>query len=285
MKVFVPPAPTPFTDPNGKKKYTEVELGEHIMSTLRSLAGSTIFGIVLQTFLHFYKDMVTGLCIQSVMAPINFIDNAVVKYFLLGDKNAFEYKKKEDLTDEDEVVDAEGNTVVIRPEIATTKKKKKEPETNVEEIMLDTWDRGAEADIAPLLKVLTKKNVNNKSKESGWTPVMIMAGLGVRNTTEGLNKLKSLGANPSTVDEEGWNSLHWSAFHGSAGAASHLLSPEGFDGVSIGLHLVKDKEGKTALDHAETEKNDDVAAVIRSSLSKEEVSTTETPSEGLRKRK
>lgn len=55
------------------------------------------------------------------------------------------------------------------------------------------------------------------------------------------------------------------------------------DGMTIGLHKVTDKEGKTAVDHAKEEGNHDVAKVI------EEAETLDlgdgAAGEGLRKRK
>ena len=55
------------------------------------------------------------------------------------------------------------------------------------------------------------------------------------------------------------------------------------DGMTIGLHKVADKEGKTAVDHAKEEGNQDVAKVI------EEAETLDlgdgAAGEGLRKRK
>ena len=54
-----------------------------------------------------------------------------------------------------------------------------------------------------------------------------------------------------------------SAFHGSADAAKVLLAKDDYDGITIGLHKVTDKEGKTAVDHAKEEGNDDVAKVIQ----------------------
>jgi hypothetical protein len=41
-----------------------------------------------------------------------------------------------------------------------------------------------------------------------------------------------------------------------------LLAKDDYDGITIGLHKVTDKEGKTAVDHAKEEGNDDVVKVI-----------------------
>merc|ERR1712127_200047 len=115
----------------------------------------------------------------------------------------------------------------------------------------------------------------------------IMAGVGVKETATALQTMKGLGADPSVVDAEGWNALHWSAFHGSAKAAEVLLSADGYDGVSIGLHLVQDKEGKTAAEHAAAEDNQDVLKIIDVAVSPKSGSGGEEKisNDGLRKRK
>ena len=41
-----------------------------------------------------------------------------------------------------------------------------------------------------------------------------------------------------------------------------LLAKGDYDGITLGLHKVTDKEGKTPLTHAKDEGNDDVAKVI-----------------------
>lgn len=296
-RVFYTASASPFADPNAKKKWTEVALGVHMLTTLRNLLGSTCFMILIQTGVHWYKGAIGGLLIQSIMGPLNFLDNPMVKYFIFGEKEALDTKKEDELGDNDEIVDKEGNTVSAisgsssstSTAVTTKKSTTSEPKT-FEDVLLDTWDNGAEADIKPLMTTLNKQNINYKTIESSWTPVMVLAGLGVKETKSALKTMKNLGADLAMVDAEGWNALHWSAFHGSGAAAEVLLSPTGFDGVSIGLHLVKDKEGKTALDHAIAEDNQDVVKVIErqvgsggsSSNSRSEEGKTD---DGLRKRK
>lgn len=281
--------PNPFADPNSKKKWTEVVLGAHMVTTLRNLVGSTCFMILVQTGVHWYKGAIGGLMIQSVMGPLNFLDNPVVKYFLLGEREAMDTKKQDELDDNDEIVDGAGNPVgagASGTAVTTTNRSTSSEPRSFEDLLLDTWDNGAEADIKPLMAALNKQNINYKTIESNWTPVMVMAGLGVKDTKSALKTMKSLGADLTMVDAEGWNAMHWSAFHGSAAAAEVLLSAggSGFDGVAIGLHSVLDKEGKTALDHAVAEDNQDVVKVIKrlvGSGSSEEGKTDD----GLRKRK
>mmetsp|Transcript_3396 Transcript_3396/g.7414 ORF Transcript_3396/g.7414 Transcript_3396/m.7414 type:complete len:364 (+) Transcript_3396:331-1422(+) len=299
--IYVPPAPTPFEDPNApKKKYTEKTFGAHVSSQAVSLLGSTLFGVLLTVGLHYYKGMVVGLAIQSVMGPLNLMENALAKTVLLGGglgadvaaMKIFGEKTRDELTKDDEVVDEAGNVVVRMPAGApsttgSTKKKaaKKEPERSFEDILLDTWDAGADADVKPLLAALTKKTVNYKTSDSQWTPCMILSAIGVPNTDEALAKCKSLGGNPAATDEEGWNALHWAAFHGSPEGARYLLADDGYGGIKLGLAAATDKEGKTPLEHAKAEGNAAAAKIIEEATATAEASEGGAADDGIRKRK
>lgn len=290
IKIYVPPPPQPFADPNAKQQYQEKILSEHLMTTARSLVGSTIFGIIMTVGLHLWKGMVVGLAIQSVMAPFNLIENAMVSaVFLKGglidlkEKKIFDEKLESEMTAADEVVDGEGNVIMLK-KIAgksNNKESSKEETKSFEDVLLDTWDLGADADIKPLMGMLTKKNINFATSANGWTPIMIMSGLGAKGVPGAMRQMKVLGANPAKCDKEGWNALHWAAFHGSADAAKVILSKHDFDGIALGLHDVVDKEGKTAISHAKDEGNDDVVKIIEAA----EPLDVKGDGKGLRKRK
>ena len=60
-----------------------------------------------------------------------------------------------------------------------------------------------------------------------------------------------------------------------------LLSKDDYDGITLGLHKVTDKEGKTAITHAKDEGNNDVAKVIEEAVPGIDAAA----GDGLRKRK
>lgn len=288
--IYVPPPPTPFADTNAPTKYTETSLAQHTLSTARSMIGSTLFGIAMTVGLHVYKGIVMGLSMQVIMGPLGFIENPLVRKYLLGSKEkVFGEKSKEELKENDEVVDSDGNIIPRnmlgqdpasrQPIKLVTPERKKD----FEEILLDTWDDGARANIEPLMKELTKENINYKTKKNEWTPIMILSGLGAKGVSDGLNVMKELGADPSLVDADGWNALHWAAFHGSAEGAKILF--EKFDGLKVGLHSVKDKDGKVPFQLAKAEKNIGVADAILEAIGTIEQNTTITDENGLRRRK
>jgi len=274
--IYVPPAAVPFADPNAKKKYQEANFSAHVLSTARSLLGSTLFGICLTVGLHLYKGMVVGLAMQTIMGPLNLIENALVKAIIFGDgfrpeDKIFEEKTAAELTPDDEIVDESGNPLVrqINPLNA------KEGAT-LEDLLLDTWDAGNNADIGSLMAAIDKKNCNYRTKENGWTPLMIVSGLNAKGKISAIRQIKELGGNPAIVDAEGWNSLHWAAFHNSVDSAKELVK-------DTSLLSVQDKEGHLPLDLAKAEKNEDVVKFLESLT--ETGSPSKTSDTGLRQRK
>jgi hypothetical protein len=220
-----------------------------------------------------------GLAIQTIMGPINLFENPVVKAILMGsgfrpEDKIFEEKSAAELTPEDEVVDASGNPVARQ--LSGTPA----PSGNTfEELMLDTWDAGNKADIGTFMEAVTKENCNYKSKENGWTPLMILAGLNAKGTVSAIRQVLELGGNPAIVDVEGWNALHWAAFHGSLDASKELAK-------DASLLKTKDKEGKMPFETAKAEKNDEIGKYLESLATADDTTNVDdSKSEGLRKRK
>lgn len=260
--IYVPPAPVPFgMDANAKTKYTEIAYNAHVLATARSLLGSTLFGCCLTVGLHIYKGMVMGLAIQTVMGPLNLFENPLIKALFMKNGFApqdriFDEKYLAELGENDEVVDEQGSPVVRRVAAETTSGEKKEPK-NMEDLLLDTWDAGSKAELGPLMAALTKKNCNYQTKEDQWTPLMILAGLGAKGTASALRQVvNDLGANAALKDKEGWNAMHWAAFHGSEEGARELCQ------LCASLLSETDKEGLTPLETAKKEKNDSVAVIL-----------------------
>lgn len=256
--------------------FTQVHYNKHIMTTARGLLASTVFGILLTAGLHFYKGMIIGLAIQVIMAPLNLIENPLVKAFLLKgtlQEGAFDEKTASQLTADDEVVDDSGNVIVVQ-----------RTRNSFEEVMLDTWDEGAKANLEPLMSMVSDSNCNFATSENKWTPLMVLSGLGAKGTGSAIRQVIVLGGDPAMKDVEGWNALHWAAFHGS------LEGVEALQDEILTLAIVQDKEGKTPLDHAKAEGNDAVANYLKEfgveDMTKEvKASSTAAADDGLRKRK
>uniref|UniRef100_A0A7S2PFT9 Uncharacterized protein n=1 Tax=Leptocylindrus danicus TaxID=163516 RepID=A0A7S2PFT9_9STRA len=264
--IFVPPAAQPFADPNEKgKKYKQIALGAHVQATAKSLLTSTLFSMCFTSGLHFYRGMVTGMAIQVVMGPFNLFENPLMRLFVLGhDASAtrlFEEKhSRDELEPEDSIEDEDGNEIMAAGTI------KDSANGGLDEALLDAWDAGDKADVGNLMALLTKTNINDATKENGWAPLMVLSGLACKGTASAMRQMKELGVDVLKKDGEGWNALHWACFHGSMEAAKVLLSPDDFDGIAIGMHEVKDNEGKTPLDLAKAEKNDDVAEIVAKAI-------------------
>jgi hypothetical protein len=275
----------PFAGPDAKKKYTEVSFGAHVLSTARSLLGSTLFGVAMTVGLHIYKGMIVGLAIQTIMGPVNLLENPLVKALILGngiqkEDKIFEEKTAAELTAEDEVVDEHGNAVVRQVTDGTASSASNSTTGNFEDLLLDTWDAGNKADVGALMSAITKKNCNYRTKENGWTPLMLLAGLSAKGTTSAIRQVKELGGNPAVVDVEGWNAMHWACFHGSLEGAKELALKD------KALLLVKDKEGTLPLDMARAEGNEEVAKLIEGLETAANMTSTDKKADnGVRKRK
>eukprot|EP00568_Trieres_chinensis_P002331 CAMPEP_0183296550 /NCGR_PEP_ID=MMETSP0160_2-20130417/4050_1 /TAXON_ID=2839 ORGANISM="Odontella Sinensis, Strain Grunow 1884" /NCGR_SAMPLE_ID=MMETSP0160_2 /ASSEMBLY_ACC=CAM_ASM_000250 /LENGTH=361 /DNA_ID=CAMNT_0025458171 /DNA_START=77 /DNA_END=1162 /DNA_ORIENTATION=- len=295
--IYVPPPPQPFDDPNAKgKKYTETTWSAYVISQARSLLGSTIFGTFMTVGLHLYKGMVVGLAMQIIMGPLNLMDNNLVKCLLMGaglnaaaEEKIFGEVSREDLTEDDTVVDGMGNPVELKKKDVKSEKDSR----SLEEVLQEVWwaakndTSKLDADMKILMSMLKKGNINFQTKETQWTPVMIMAAVGVKRAQSALRQLRALGADPAITDEDGWNAMHWAAFHGSVSGMKVLLDAQnGYDAISLGLHEVADKFGKTPLDLAHDEGKDEVKSLIEKAMvdtqATEEKEGTDT---GLRKRK
>lgn len=214
-----------------------------------------------------------GLAIQVVMGPLGLYENVLARTIVLRGVKAltpgnaiFDEKTIEDLTMDDEVVDAEGNPVV-RSQVGAAKSKSIKNNTekpvngstavSLEELLLDTWDQGVKANLAPLLAALNEKNVNYQTEDQRWTALMIISGLNCPGVAAAIQLLRSdYKADLTIKDNDGWTALHWAAFHNSEVAAKELSN-------ETALLTVKDKEGKTPEETAKAECNDTVAAILK----------------------
>merc|ERR1740124_1943932 len=196
------------------------------------------------------------------MGPLNLTDNALVKALVLGGKRRegtlkpedkiFKEKTVDELTAEDEIVDSSGNAIV---------RKKK----SFEEILLNIWDSGADksaapVDITPLMDEINKSNCNFKTEEKGWTSLMILCGLGVEGCNgciSAIQRVISIGGDPAVKDSDGWNTMHWAAFHNSVEVAKVLSSSNG------SLWKEMDAEGKKPLEVALAENNIEVSKFLQ----------------------
>lgn len=270
LVIYVPEPAAPFSLPaeDAKKKYTRTTLAKHILSKTKNLGFSTAGSCCFTVALHLYRGMVIGLAMQSAMGPFGLYENTLAKAILLNqvgdgsDHNpwkklrVFDEKYEHELTEKDEVVDDKGEVVSF----------KRRPVEDVLDVLWDTWHNAKykPVDLKPLMERLNKGNVNMKTEETGWTPIMIVASIEAEGQKEALIKLKEWGAKPEAVDEEGWNALHWTAFHGIASGTRFLMKE--FPGK--GLEDAKDKSGKTALDHAKDEKNVEVTKILEELMRK-----------------
>ena len=128
---------------------------------------------------------------------------------------------------------------------------------SLEEVMLDTWDHGANASLVELLSMLNNTNINTTAKEDGWTSLMIVSGLKCENDVSAIRTMiQEYKADITMTDNDGWTCLHWAAFHNSLSAATELYH-------HTALLTLVDNEGKTPLDVAIAENNTGVIDLLQ----------------------
>ena len=80
-----------------------------------------------------------------------------------------------------------------------------------------------------------------------------------------IDKLLKLGASLDMQDDEGWNCLHWAAYHSNVGAVEKLIEVAGSRSV-MRLLTMKNKAGMTPIDVAVKEKQDGFVSWVRTTV-------------------
>ena len=97
--------------------------------------------------------------------------------------------------------------------------------------IVKVWDDGEVANYEKLVLLCRKSDVNTQTEvvvfsphevQSGWTALMVVMGNPLGDTKT-VGTLLQLGADPLLQDGEGWNALHWAAFHSNVGAVEVMM--------------------------------------------------------------
>merc|ERR1712232_1104166 len=110
---------------------------------------------------------VVGIAIQTIMAPLNLIENPLIEALirrsgLQQEAKIFDQKSAIELAHDDEIVNESGNPVTIDDE-------------SFEDLLLNTWDLGIEtnvgmeANVEKLMTSITRQNCNYQTRENRWS--------------------------------------------------------------------------------------------------------------------
>ncbi|KNB43698.1 hypothetical protein JH06_4981 [Blastocystis sp. subtype 4] len=136
-------------------------------------------------------------------------------------------------------------------------------ETVLKDEIVKCWDDGEVANYDRLVLLCEKTNVNIAS-EHGWTPLMVVMGNPLGDVKV-VNKLLKLGADPMMKDEDGWNCLHWAAYHSNVGAVEVMME-NGASSAVMNLLIEKNKDNLTPLELAEKEGQSGFVAWLRTAV-------------------
>ena len=270
------------------RKFVKYTKGELYAKKFEEFRNQFFMGVCFTCGLHYYRGMVMGLVMQTVMGPFNLYDNVLLKWAVLspGSQTDIGEKLAGELTKEDVIVEVaeDGTETQVGTGTGTGSRsakaksaikgagEEKENDTVImtdakfDELLLDTWDEASEANLKPLVAGLTKKTAAYQTSEAGWTALMIFCGLSSTvGHEDGVRKCIDLGASVKAVDKDGWTPLHWCAFHNNATAAKILVEVGGLVEADL---KIKDKEGKTVRTICEEEDNGEVYAAIEAAFGK-----------------
>lgn len=263
-KIFVPGQKSPFDQSPNFDDLTETTYVAYESQKAGEFLKQTMIGGAIAAFVHFKMGVNQVMVIQAVMAPFNLYDNPLVRAYVLRRSEGRLWNERLEGESNEEAAAASGIPATATAAAATTKtsvKKTKSIGQTPEEAIAKVLAAGVDADFDELWDAV-KGAVNAKTKEDQWTALMVACGSPI-DTDEFIRKVIAAGADVTAVDGDGWTALHWSAFHGRPEAAETLLASCSSDKLDV-LLAATASDGRTALEVAKGEENDDVVAVIKS---------------------
>ncbi|KAG9413383.1 hypothetical protein AC1031_012600 [Aphanomyces cochlioides] len=260
-KIYVPTPKSPLDTSTQNSPLTETTYHAHELAKAKEFIQQTLIGACISAFIHFQFGVNQVVVIQSVMAPLNLYDNAILKKHIFGIGGPRYWDEK-----------LEGEPLEVEPqphpdavdapvEADSSKKTKAKKTPNYADAIKQAWDMGVEANFDRLLSTLKSEPSAITTKTSdGWTALMVACGSPV-DTEDVIKDLLKNGCPVREADNDGWTALHWSAFHGCPEAAQTLLANVSKEDADF-LISAKDSQGRTPSEVASEESNGDVAEIL-----------------------
>lgn len=257
QKIYLPPVVMPFAPPDAETaRPKETNYLEHELEQVQTLTRSTLMGLAMTSFMHWKMGVKPVLLLQSIMGPMNLVDNGLVKKYLMGSTERVwgewldgedgnervplreQPEGKEDKAgDEDDTSGVHGGASAV----AATEAKAK----LMEKVLDHVFNKEASCEV--LIKMLTKENVNYMTKAEKYSPLTVLCSR-PDVTEEQVKKALYLGAHKFHRDDDGCTALHWAAMKGVVAAAEVLTSGSNKDVEK--LLGMEDGDKKTPLDLA-----------------------------------
>lgn len=171
------------------------------------------------------------------MGPMNLFENPLFQMHILGKKIDSPWKERHE-----------------RPSRNVSDK-------SLVDLFNDAWNTGDLSILqAAVSKCIEDDLVNQpiKIEEDLWTPLMIACGL---NASDSVRELLQNGAQIDSKDKEGWNCLHWAAFHNADDAIEALLHNVS-EATAKTLWDSETNEGKKSIDLAKEENSSKALVVL-----------------------
>ncbi|EWM20889.1 Ankyrin repeat-containing domain protein [Nannochloropsis gaditana] len=240
--IYLPPVALPFgmgpAADNPRPK--ETSYFDHEMEQLNTLIRSTLIGVAMVSFMHWKMGVKPVLLLQTLMGPMNLMDNGLVKKYVLGSKERVW----------GELLDGEDDATIPVGAVGAVEKEGEgesveEKAKRMEKVMDEVFNK--EKPCAALLKVLQKENVNYQTQQEQYSPLTVLCSR-PDVTEEQVKQALFLGAHKFHRDEDGCTALHWAAMKGAVAAATVLTSGNNRDVEK--LLGMQDGDKKTAVELA-----------------------------------
>lgn len=249
---FTPPENAPVSVP-----MNETTMYTHESAKVKELLTQCAMGACISSFIHFKFGVNQVVVIQSVMIPFNLFDQPLFKKYI---------RRCERVWDEQtpgEVAQAKKIKAQVSKSLPKSDSNESfEPVLDAKGAIVNAWDHPT-LENATLLFQMVKDSPNVVSPDDGWTALMVLAGVPMDTCSLIQQLLKLEKTQVELTDNDGWNVLHWCAYHNSPESAKVILATISKAKLKL-LCSQASEDGKSPLEVAQEQKNDTMVTILES---------------------
>lgn len=283
-KILVPEAKPPsfnLTPPEERESVpmTETTYYDHESAKVKELLTQCVMGVCISSFIHFKFGVNQVVVMQSVMIPLNLFDQPLFRKYILRSERVWEEQTPGEIT---QTKKQQVNKASEKGLPSSESLDSFEPVLDAKGAITNAWDYPT-LENANLLFQMVKDTPNVVSKDDGWTALMVLAAMPIDTTSMIKQLLQQENIQVELTDNDGWNVLHWCAYHNSPKSAQVILSTLEKPRLKA-LCTQSSRDGKSPIELAQEQKNDSMVMIL-ASFADETLSDESAKEETIRQRK